>query len=225
MGNEKAMSAPTEAPKDAAPVENLPPAVLDKYKAAAQVVDAALKTLAPKLVDGASVVELCKAGDAALEAEVGKVYNLKGAKAVQKGIAYPTAVSVNQTLCHFSPLPSGEEANVKLASGDLVKVVLGAHIDGYASLSGETFVIGANTSSPVTGQKADLLAAAYNAVEAGLRGAKVGSKNWEITDNISKALSEYSAAGVKGVEGLLSNQHARNDIQASKTICPFPSLE
>lgn len=59
-------------------------AVLDKYKAAAQVVDAALKTLAPKLVDGASVVELCKAGDAALEAEVGKVYNLKGAKAVQK---------------------------------------------------------------------------------------------------------------------------------------------
>lgn len=67
----------------------------------------------------------------------------------------------------------------------------------------DRFVIGANTSSPVTGQKADLLAAAYNAVEAGLRGAKVGSKNWEITDNISKALSEYSAAGVKGVEGEL----------------------
>lgn len=59
-------------------------AVLDKYKAAAQVVASAVKTLAPQLVDGASVLELCKAGDAALEAEAGKVYNLKGAKAVQK---------------------------------------------------------------------------------------------------------------------------------------------
>lgn len=107
-------------------------------------------------------------------------------------------------------------------------------------------MVGADASSPVTGQKADLLAAAYNAVEAGLRGAKVGSKNWEITDNISKALAEYSGAGIKGVEGqfvifitiqtthkprfsewtgLLSNKHERNDIQANKTICPFPSLE
>lgn len=64
-----------------------------------------------------------------------------------------------------------------------------------------SFVVGADANSPVTGQKADLLAAAYNAVEAGLRGAKVGSKNWEITDNITKALAEYSGAGIKGVEG------------------------
>lgn len=41
----------------------------------------------------------------------------------RQGIAYPTAISVNSTLCHFSPLPSGEEASVKIAKGDLVKVV------------------------------------------------------------------------------------------------------
>lgn len=46
-----------------------------------------------------------------------------------------------------------------------------------------------------------MLAAAYNAVEAGLRGAKVGGKNWEITDNISKVLAEYQ--DIKGVEGEL----------------------
>lgn len=68
--------------------------------------------------------------------------------------------------------------------------MLGAHIDGYASLSGETLVnfarnvwsklimmdsvvVGSDSSSPVTGVQADLLAAAYNAAEAGLRGARV----------------------------------------------------
>ena len=34
-------------------------------------------------------------------------------------------------------------------------------------------VVGSDSSSPVTGVQADLLAAAYNAAEAGLRGARV----------------------------------------------------
>jgi len=150
---------------------------------------------------------------------------LKGSKTVQKGIAYPVAISVNSTLCHFSPLPSDPETSaLTLAKDDVVKIVLGAHIDGYASLSGETVVVGADSSSPVTGVRADLLSAAYNAVEAGLRGAKVGGKNWEITDNITRVLKEFEGS-VKGVEGLFSNQHLQNDIQAKKTISSFPSIE
>lgn len=33
-----------------------------------------------------------------------------------------------------------------------------------------------------------------------------GGKNWEVTDGIKKVLAEYEAAGVKGVEGVLSHQ-------------------
>jgi len=203
----------------------LPLAVVDKYKAAALVVANVLKELVKEIKEGASVLELCQKSDSLLEAETGKVYNLKGAHKIQKGIAYPTAISVNSTLCHFNPMPSDPVASkVTLAKDDMVKIVLGAHIDGYASLSGETVVVGADSSTPVTGIKADLLTAAYNAVEAGLRHAKIGGKNVEITDGIAKVLAEYDGK-VRGLEGLFSNQHLQNDIQARKTICPFPSNE
>lgn len=46
----------------------------------------------------------------------------------------------------------------------------GADHSPYSNCS---VVVGADSSSPVTGVRADLLSAAYNAVEAGLRGAKV----------------------------------------------------
>jgi len=52
----------------------------------------------------------------------------------------------------------------------------------------------------------------------------VGGKNWEITDNIARVIKEYDGT-LKGVEGLFSNQHLQNDIQAKKTISSFPSIE
>lgn len=56
-----------------------------------------------------------------------------------KGIAFPTCLSVNGTLQNFSPSPSDETAATNvLASNDLVKIALGAHIDGYAVLVAET---------------------------------------------------------------------------------------
>ena len=55
------------------------------------------------------------------------------------GIAFPTCLSVNGTLQNFSPLPSDAAASViTLASDDVLKISLGAHIDGYAVVSAET---------------------------------------------------------------------------------------
>ena len=94
-----------------------------------------------RAVDGASVVELCKLGDSTLVAEADKVYNKKGADKTPKGIAHPTTVSINQHICGFAPLESDAvNGPTKLVKGDVVKLMAGAHIDGYAVLSGETFV-------------------------------------------------------------------------------------
>lgn len=48
-------------------------------------------------------------------------------KRVEKGVAFPTCVSVNEVVGHYSPL----EDEVVLKEGDVVKVELGVHIDGY----------------------------------------------------------------------------------------------
>lgn len=60
--------------------------------------------------------------------------------------------------------------------------------------------MGASTTAPVTGAKADLLAAVYNVTELALQLVKPGTKNWEVTDGAQKLLKEY-AGSVKGMEG------------------------
>jgi methionine aminopeptidase len=44
----------------------------------------------------------------------------KKEKELKKGIAFPTCVSVNNCVCHFSPLAS--DTDVELKDGDVVKM-------------------------------------------------------------------------------------------------------
>ena len=194
--------------------------------------DKALKEVISLCAEGATILELCKAGDAKVESEVDKVYNKKGTDKVSKGLAYPTCVSVNGVISNLSPLPSDkEQAGVVLKSGDLVKIQVGAHIDGYASIAGESLVIGGKDAI-LSDIKADLIQAAYQASEIALRSARPGAKNWEITAGISKILEEYKEkTKVRGIEGASTNANSfgwkmmKDDIQAKKTITPFPTSE
>lgn len=60
---------------------------------------------------------------------------------------------------------------------------LGAHIDGFIAVAAHTIVVGASSDKKVTGKKADVILAAYWAVQAALRLIKDGasvSKYWKI---------------------------------------------
>lgn len=120
------------------------------------------------------------------------------------GIAYPTTLSINSVIQNLCPLPSDANAATNvLVDNDVVKIVMGAHIDGYAVITAETIVV---SSSPITEIRGALLTAAHQAAEVAIRLVKPGVKNWEITEGIRKVLKEYEAAGVKGVESILSQQ-------------------
>jgi methionine aminopeptidase len=69
-------------------------------------------------VAGALVRDLCSLGDRLVLEETAKVF--KKEKDVKKGIAFPTCVSVNNCVCHFSPLAS--DTDVELNDGDVVKM-------------------------------------------------------------------------------------------------------
>ena len=47
-------------------------------------------------------------------------------------MAFPTCISVNNVICHYTPLMS--EPDTCLQDGDLVKMDLGAHIDGFIAV-------------------------------------------------------------------------------------------
>ena len=51
---------------------------------------------------------------------------------VSSGVAFPTCISVNNVICHYTPLLS--EPDTCLQDGDLVKMDLGAHIDGFIAV-------------------------------------------------------------------------------------------
>merc|ERR1711972_444404 len=139
-------------------------------------------------------------------------------KKLVKGIAFPTCISVNNCICHFSPLTT--EPDVTIADGDMVKIDLGAHIDGFIAVVAHTLVVGASGEAPVTGKKADAMLAAHLASEAALRLVKPGNETYEVTETVSKVGEAFDC---KPVEGMLSHQLEQNIIDGEKTIIQNPS--
>ena len=99
-----------------------------------------------------------------------------------------------QNFLHRSDL----QASQVLAKGDVVKIQLGAHIDGYAAISGETIVVGGSEENPVTGRRADVLKAAWTAAEAAMRTLKVGNRNWAVTEIVGRTSSVWDCKPVEG---------------------------
>ncbi|KAK3862662.1 hypothetical protein Pcinc_019208 [Petrolisthes cinctipes] len=190
--------------------------VVTKYKMAGEIANRVLKLLVAKCVPHASVREICAEGDRLLEEETTKVF--KKEKEMKKGIAFPVCASVNNCINHYSPLES--EDDTVLEDGDLVKLDLGAHIDGFIAVVGHTVVVGASKDNKVKGRKADVMLAAYYAAEAALRLVKPGNQNFVVTDTVTKIAESYNC---KPVEGMLSFQLQEGRIDGEKTIIQNPT--
>ena len=79
----------------------------------------ALKKAQELCVAGADVYTVCMAVDTLIDEELRKVYNSKKTKKMERGIAFPTCVSVNETMGHFSPL---KDDSFALKEGDVAKM-------------------------------------------------------------------------------------------------------
>ncbi|KAI8620822.1 peptidase M24, structural domain-containing protein [Chytriomyces sp. MP71] len=199
--------AEEDVPKVETDENALVPDVVTKYQTAAEIANRAMAKVVQACVVGARINEICKLGNDTILEGTKSVYAKK--KDMLKGIAFPTCVSPLNVICHLSPIAQDAEAIPALKDGDVVRIELGAHIDGYAAMAAHTSVVGASKEKPVTGKKADLLTAAHVATETVLRLLKPGNTNYQVTDMISKVAAEY---GVKPVQGMMSYQLKRNAV-------------
>lgn len=190
--------------------------VVTKYKSAGEIANRILRKIIEASTAGSTVCSLCQLGDKLILEETSKVF--KKEKAMKKGIAFPTCISVNNCVCHFSPLLS--EAAVILKDGDIVKIDLGVHIDGFIAVVGHTVIVGASKENKVTGRKADVIQAAYLASELAQRLVKAGNENFTVTDQIQKVAEAFQC---KPVEGMLSHELKRNMIDGEKAIIQNPT--
>ena len=184
--------------------------VQTKYREAGVIANAVLQEVLSKLAPGVAIAELCALGDRLIEEATSKVYKSK--KTMEKGIAFPTCISVNETVAHYSPLVS--ESRV-LAPKDAVKVDLGVHLDGYCAVVAHTVVLGSSASEPVQGPQADVIAAAHVAAEVALRLIKPGVKNSVVTEAIEGVAAQF---GVRSMASVQCCEMQRFKLEGPKTI-------
>ncbi|KAG0740717.1 hypothetical protein G6F62_007633 [Rhizopus arrhizus] len=192
--------------------------VQSKYKEAGRIADDVLEKVIKLCVVDAKIIDICIAGDKAILEATNLVYNKKGKNKITKGIGFPTTVSVNNCVAHFTPLLSDPESKAVLKEGDVAKIQLGAQFDGYCSTVATTIVIGANGA--VTGPKADVIQAARTALEAAVRMIRPGNKNMDVTKTVDKIAEAYN---VKPVEGMLSHNQTQNKTDGEKQIILNPT--
>ena len=88
-----------------------------------------------------------------------------------------------------------------MKAGDVVKISLGAHIDGFAGILADTIVVPEKEDEQevISGRKADVLMAAWLASEAAIRLVKPGAKNYAVTEAVEKIAQAF---GCKPLEGI-----------------------
>ncbi|CAA0835859.1 ERBB-3 BINDING PROTEIN 1 [Striga hermonthica] len=186
------------------------PEVVTKYKSAAEIVNKALQLVVSECREGALVVDLCEKGDAFIRDQAGNMYkNVK--KKIERGVAFPTCISLNNTVCHFSP---AKDDTTKIGAGDVMKIDMGCHIDGFIAVVAHTHVVQSG-KGPITGRAADVIAAANTAAEVALRLVRPGKKNKDVTEAIQKVAAAYDC---KIVEGVLSHQMKQFVIDGNKVV-------
>ncbi|QDZ24836.1 metallopeptidase [Chloropicon primus] len=194
--------------------------VVTKYKAAAEITNKTLKYVLDSIAPGVSVVELCESADALLDTEIEKVFNKPTKEGmIEKGVAFPTCLSINNCCGHFSPMGSD---NTVIKEGDLVKVDVGCHIDGWVSVAAHTVVAQEDKTKPVTGRAADVIAAARDAFQVALRTIRPGKLTTEASDKFGDVCKAYDCTMLDGV---LTHVQKRFILDGNKVVLNTPTSE
>jgi curved DNA binding protein len=185
-----------------------------KYRFAADVVNRALEKVVASIVPGASILDVCTAGDEAIETFAGEQFKSKD---ILKGVAFPTCISVDDVVCHYSPLRGDVTESDILKPGSVVKIDMGAHVEGFIGVVAHTVVVPNEDGSvpDITGPTADVMTAAYAASQIAVRMAKNGCTNEEITDMVARVGEAY---GVTAVQGILMHQLKQYIIDGNKVV-------
>jgi methionyl aminopeptidase len=157
----------------------LSPDILEKLREAGRVAGAARDHGAALIVAGALVRDVCEA----VEAEIRR----RGAEP-----AFPTQSSRNQVAAHYCPSPEDETA---YGDGDLAKLDVGVHIDGYVVDTALTVNVG---DAPWNRR---LVSAARAALDAAIATAGPGVEIRRLSAAIEKALRDFGARPMRNLCG------------------------
>jgi len=175
------------------------PPDLDRWREAARVAAEARELGIRLAVPGARLLDIAEAVESFIRS--------KGAQP-----AFPANLSRNDEAAHFTPAPGDTLA---LVEGDLLKVDVGAHLDGAIADTADTVEVGG------THRFDHLIRAAREGRAAGIAGVRPGGR----VDEVSRAIAEaIRARGVKPIVDLTGHSIERYLLHAGKSIPNVPGM-
>ena len=86
--------------------------VCTKYQEAAKIVNLALEGLVSQCIVGAKIMDLCEFGHSVISTQAAKLFTKKvNGQVIDRGVAFPVCISVNDVVCNHSPLPTEERVS------------------------------------------------------------------------------------------------------------------
>ena len=171
----------------------LPDEVVEKYKLAGKIAREARDYGAGLIREGASLLEAVNTIEALIIS--------RGARP-----AFPVNIAINEVAAHFTP--RHDEVELKFARGDVVKLDVGVHVDGYIGDTATTIEIGTTACSDMKKAVDEALRAAIELLRPGVDLSLVGQAI-ETTIN---------ARGYKPIENLTGHSLERNVLHAGISV-------
>eukprot|EP00796_Vickermania_ingenoplastis_P004119 gene4120-2965_t len=190
--------------------------VVMRYKKAAAWCNETLHVLIEATKPGAKVYDLCCLGDETINKKLKTMF-----KGTEKGIAFPTSISLNNCVCHNSPSAADDNPQV-VALGDVVHFDLGIHVDGYCAQVAHTIQVTENGELGSDEKAARVITAAHSIMKTVMRKMRPGTTVYDVTGLIEKAAEHY---GVTPVDGVLSHMIKRYIIDGFRCITQKKSPE
>lgn len=172
------------------------PEVLKKYVQAGRIAGEARDFGIEHVREGGSALELVNAIEALIRERGGEC-------------AFPVNIGVNEVAAHYTP---GGNSDIRFRQGDVVKIDVGAHVDGYPGDTAATVEVGTRNHSDLIRCAQDALTMCIEMVRPGTPIAAMGS-------TVARVIR---SAGFKPVQNLTGHSMERYNLHAGLSI---PNIE
>lgn len=159
--------------------------MIEKYKKAGEIVSKVRKRAVKEVKEDMKLLELA-------EFVENEIIELGGI------VAFPCNISVNEVTAHYTP-PANDEKVFK--SGNLVKIDLGAHVDGYIADTAISVLIGDDIPEDELEKHQNMIIASQEGLESALSTVKAGVEIGKVGEEIEKAINDRGFNSVSNLTG------------------------
>ncbi|KYK23118.1 hypothetical protein AYK24_01510 [Thermoplasmatales archaeon SG8-52-4] len=127
------------------------------------------------------------------------------------GLGFPVNISINEIAAHYTP--RNDDTSV-FKTGDVVKLDIGTHIEGYIADTAITVEVDTNSYN-------DMIEASSKGLEAAINLIKPGIDLMEIGKKVKETIVSY---GYKPIDNLTGHSMERYVIHAGMSVPSVPSI-